>query len=184
MKTRIVLFLLICCCFKVRAQEAFPQSLAGTWYVVQTNFPMWTSGTKIHPQFRYTPSERNGVIGLIDSVVYEQHGKLKSIAGFDALTDAAAMRFTWRGNGWMHVLRSRWQVVWLSPDGQWAIIAFEKTLFTPAGHDVICRNKRLDPLMLKVVEAKLAELGVALTPVSLTFIPVTDGSNPSQTHHH
>jgi hypothetical protein len=162
---KMLVLLVLGCSFSAQAQAPFPQSLAGTWYVVQTNFPMWTSGTKIHPQFRYTPAERNGTIGLIDSVVYEQHGKQKVIAGFDALTDAAAMRFMWRGNGWMHILRSHWQVVWLSPDGQWAIIAFEKTLFTPAGHDVICRNKRLDPLTLKAVAAKLTELGVALTPV-------------------
>ena len=51
---------------------------------------------------------------------------------------------------------------------QWAIIYFEKTLFTPKGYDVISRNTMLSAVLEQDVKDKLNALGVKqkLTTIS------------------
>ena len=66
-------------------------------------------------------------------------------------TDTRA--WDWRGKGWLKVVSSHWEIVdWCQGKGgegegdegeeEWAVIWFEKTIFTPEGIDIFARGKK------------------------------------------
>lgn len=120
------------------------QFLIGTWFICSTNFPMWTNGNKINPTFNYTLEKKGGKEVLFDEVKYIQKGKSKSIKGYDRQDEKDPSKFTWKGKGLLFIAKSHWQVVLKDPKGNWAVIHFSKTLFTPEGVDVICRKPKLE----------------------------------------
>jgi len=136
-------------------------TLEGKWHIILSNFPMWLKGDKTNPTFNYTIAKRNDILGLTDEVKYEQNGKIKSINGFDTPLNANNSCFEWRGKGILSLLTSRWEILYL--DTNWAIIHFEKTLFTPKGYDVICREKNLEEATNLKIAQKLKELKISVT---------------------
>lgn len=113
--------------------------IKGEWHVQGTTFPMWKKGNRLNPRFRYTPLEAGR---WKDEVFFEKtDGKTAVIKGTDRLLGENPLRFKWRGSGLLAIAVSRWQVDYVSPGNNWMLISFEKTLFTPAGADVISRNK-------------------------------------------
>lgn len=141
-------------------------ALNGDWYIVYSNFPMWTKGARQYPMFHYSVGTRDGVEGLIDTVTYVSGDTKKDISGFDTPKNEA--RFVWRGDGWLTKwLTSEWRVVEIDPEDGWALIQFEKTLFTPAGYDVITRNHQLHDAQAKKIDDLLTRHGVgAMTKIS------------------
>lgn len=131
------------------------QELEGKWHINMTNFPMWLKGDKTQPTFNYTIEKRGEIVGLRDEVQYLKKGKTKSILGFDKPTNEQNTTFIWRGKGLMKLLKSEWKIIYLDSENEVAIIFFEKTLFTPAGYDVISRKQKLDDKVLSVVKATL-----------------------------
>ncbi len=136
------------------------QALEGKWYIVLSNFPMWLKGGKTNPTFNYEVVERGGIKGLIDEVKYTQNGRQKTIKGFDKPLNIENTSFEWRGNGLLALLSSKWQILYINTAEQWAIIYFEKTLFTPKGYDVICREKQLNSLVMRKIEERLKDLKI------------------------
>lgn len=136
------------------------QILEGKWYIILSNFPMWLKGDKTNPTFNYKVAERDGVMGLTDEVKYTQNGRTKSINGFDKPLNTGNTSFEWRGNGLLSLLSSKWQILYVDTTENWAIIYFEKTLFTPKGYDVICREKQPNSLIMRKIEEKLRELKI------------------------
>lgn len=134
--------------------------IGGKWYIILSNFPMWLKGDKTNPTFNYKVAERDGIKGLIDEVKYTQNGKIKTINGFDKPLNVENTSFEWRGNGLLSLLSSKWQVLYIDTTENWAIIYFEKTLFTPKGYDVICREKQPNALIMSKIEEKLIELRI------------------------
>ncbi len=151
--------LLFSCIFsKSSAQEIDPESLRGTWYVQLTNFPKWLMEQNSDPRFVYEPYQKKGSYRLDDHVVYCKNGKSKSIRGTDRLRDSSGTRYRWRGRGLLWFFKSDWQIMYMSPDRQWMIIRFSKSLFTPAGVDVISRNTEVSPETRRLMAKKLDEL--------------------------
>lgn len=113
----------------------------GEWHVLGTTFPMWKKGDKFNPRFRYAKIK----VGLWrDEVIYEnKEGKTKTIKGKDRLQDINPPKFIWRGDGLLFIAVSKWQIDYMSEDGNMALITFKKTLFTPSGADVISRSKNI-----------------------------------------
>ena len=132
--------------------------LSGKWYIHLTNFPMWLKGNRTQPTFNYKKAERNAQIGLTDEVQFFKNEKIKTIKGFDKPTNEWNSAFVWRGEGWMRILTSYWKILHLEED--WAIIYFEKTLFTPAGFDVISREEQLDEATFMRIQQRLNILNV------------------------
>ena len=133
------------------------QFLIGTWFICSTNFPMWTKGDKLHPTFNYTLTERNGEKVLFDEVKYTKKGKQKSIKGYDYQDKNDQTKFIWRGKGLLVIAKSKWQVVLQDPKGNWAVIHFSKTLFTPEGVDVICRKPKLEDSEFMEIKRQMGE---------------------------
>lgn len=135
--------------------------LIGTWFICFTNFPMWTKGDKTNPTFNYThaPTKKYPE-RLADEVKYLQNGQEKSIKGFDYPDAAKADRYTWRGKGITHLLRSRWSILLQDPKGQWAVIQFSKTLFTPEGMDIISRTQKIDPETWQQIQMALRRISI------------------------
>lgn len=139
------------------------ENLEGKWYIVFTNFPMWLKGDKTQPSFNYRIETRGGKTGLKDEVTYLKKGKIRSIVGFDFPKDSTNVHFIWRGNGILGLLSSSWSIDFLSPTNDWAIISFEKTMFTPAGYDVITREQRPSPELLEKIHLELNKRSLVLT---------------------
>ncbi|WMX12926.1 lipocalin family protein [Aureispira sp. CCB-E] len=143
------------------------QDLEGRWYINQSNFPMWLKGNKANPTFNYTLQEKKGQKGLLDIVQYQQNGKTKSIKGYDTVLDANNRKFMWRGKGLLAMLTSKWEILHLAPDQSWAIIYFQKTLFTPNGYDVISRQKKLSLAQEQAIDTQLKQLNISTNLVTI-----------------
>jgi hypothetical protein len=129
--------------------------LIGTWFIIGSNFPMWLKGDKLSPTFNYTLTEKKGE--LYDEVRYLQKGKTKVIKGYDRRDAKDESAFTWRGKGLLFIAKSKWKVKLMDEKGQWAVIWFSKTLFTPEGVDIICRDKNPDPRLIEEIKNKMLQ---------------------------
>ncbi len=136
----------------VSTPAALPaEALEGTWQVRATNFPMWLDGTRTAPSFTYSHLRRDGEeVRFDDTVGYLERGVPGTIEGVDTQHPSVATHFTWRGRGLLALVSSEWDVVALDPAGQWAVIAFTPTLFTPAGVDVVARGALDDDTLARV----------------------------------
>ena len=114
--------------------------LYGQWYIHYSTFPMWLKGDKCLPTFHYAPG-RHGQIE--DTVRYSKKGRLKSIKGTDFPVAGKLLHFIWRGKGLLYLLKSRWHIVYVSPQQDWMIIAFSASLLTPAGYDIVAKKQNL-----------------------------------------
>ena len=124
--------------------DTLVQALIGTWFVCSTNFPMWLKGDKTNPTFTYSiTGEKADTTVLLDEVNYLKRGKSKTLTGFDYQDKTDSATFVWRGKGLLSLVRSTWHVALIDPAGQWAVIWFSKTLFTPEGVDIISRTPTL-----------------------------------------
>lgn len=120
------------------------QTLLGTWFVCSSNFPMWLNGDKTNPTFTYSlAGKKTTPTVLLDEVKYLKRGKPKTLTGFDYQDKTDSSTFVWRGKGLLSLVRSTWRVALIDPAGQWAVIWFSKTLFTPEGVDIISRTPTL-----------------------------------------
>jgi hypothetical protein len=138
------------------------EDLEGKWFINNSNFPMWLKGDKTSPTFNYTIENKGKIVLLLDKVTYMKKGKPATITGFDTPVNNDLTEFIWRGKGILKLLKSRWRILFIDTKHQWAIIHFDKTLFTPEGYDVISRNKTLKPATEMDIKKKLNELGVTL----------------------
>jgi len=127
--------------------------LIGTWFVTYSNFPLWTKGNKTKPTFTYTLLERKNSPVLFDEVNYKKKGKVHTINGYDYPDKKDSTAFVWKGKGILSLLKSRWRVVLKDESGQWALIYFSKTLFTPEGVDFISRQPSLPANVLEQVKS-------------------------------
>jgi hypothetical protein len=118
--------------------------LEGVWFVIASNFPMWTKGNRTRPRFIYSNVRTiAGRTVMDDTVAYVQKGREKTIIGVDTQDSGVPTRFEWRGKGFLKLLTSRWEIVSVSADEQLIALAFHKTLVTPAGIDIISRTEQV-----------------------------------------
>ncbi len=136
-------------------------ALNGRWYIHLTNFPMWLKGDRTSPSFNYKITWKGGREVLEDRVEYWQKGKNRTIVGYDWPLDEHNRTFAWRGKGLLWLLESRWEILYMDPKGQWAIIYFRETLFTPEGYDVIARSPTLEEEMISEMQRKLSDLKIS-----------------------
>lgn len=150
------------------------QTLVGTWFICSTNFPMWLKGDKTSPTFTYSITDKkDGINVLLDEVKYQKKGKTKTLTGFDYQDRTDSSAFVWRGKGLLSLVRSQWKVVLQEPGGQWAVIWFSKTLFTPEGVDIISRTPQLSDKTLNHIKSLIAKNTVLAKHVSsLKDLPV------------
>jgi hypothetical protein len=134
------------------------QALVGTWFICSTSFPMWLKGNKTSPTFTYSIADKKGETNvLLDEVKYQQKGESKTLTGFDYQSSTDSSTFVWRGKGLLSLVRSKWNVVLQDPDGQWAVIWFSKTPFTPEGVDIISRTPQLPEKTLNHIKSLMAD---------------------------
>lgn len=135
-------------------------SMEGKWYIHQSNFPMWLKGDKKSPTLNYRVKTTKEDTVLIDRVEYFKKNKLKDIKGISTPQNKENTAFEWRGNGILCLLRSKWNIVHMDEENDWALIYFEKTLFTPKGYDVLSRNPTLSDDVKSIIKETLIKLGV------------------------
>ena len=135
------------------------QALVGTWFIYSTSFPMWQKGDKTNPTFTYSITGKKGETNILrDEVKYIKKGESKTLTGFDYQNPTDSLAFVWRGEqGALKLIRSKWNVVLQSPDGQWAVIWFSRTLFTPEGVDIISRTPQLPEKTINHIKSLMAD---------------------------
>lgn len=132
--------------------------LCGTWQIVATSLPFWQS--RSDPAVTYAPLPDGRVL---DAVSYSRGGKERLVLGVDT---AVAEGWEWRGlqplTRWS---TSRWRIVAAGGEGggadEWAVTAFEKTLFTPAGVDIYCRASTISATARAAADEALGAAGLA-----------------------
>ncbi len=135
------------------------KELEGRWFINRSNFPMWLKGDKTSPTFNYKEATLKKTKGLSDSVEYIQNGRKKSIKGFDRPLNKENSKFQWRGKGLLRLISSNWSVEYINKEQTIIILAFEKTLFTPEGYDVISRYRELNKEQEELIQRELTLLG-------------------------
>lgn len=136
---------------------AIMQWLIGTWFIIASDAPIWLKGDKHAPTLNYTLKEHAGSYKLLDETKYHKNNRQHTIAGYDHLAPNNALGFIWRGKGFLFFVTSKWQVRLQDKEGQWAVIAYSKTLFTPEGVDIMCRKPVLDGATLKEINRMMRE---------------------------
>jgi len=114
-----------------------PKILPGAWNVRSTNFPMWLSRERKSPRFSYDLVSENPLTLRDDVSYFTADNQEKHIVGTDKW---AHDHFVWRGKGLLTVARSRWSISGANDASTVLVIRFEKTLFSPAGIDIIVRE--------------------------------------------
>ena len=133
------------------------QWLIGTWFIVSSDAPVWLKGDRTLPATTYTLVDKKGVYKLLDETKFVKNGKHKIIAGYDYGKCDNDSSFLWRGNGALFFVTSKWRVCIQDKAGQWAVIAYSKTLFTPEGVDIISRKAYLDPATIREIQGRMCQ---------------------------
>lgn len=139
-----------------------PERLKGRWHILYSSLPMWLKGGRREPCIEYTPLDR---LRMRDVVRYRRGETHKRIVGIDR--HLGGREYHWRGSGWIAWLGSRWRVEHLDPSGHWMIIAFERSLVTPAGFDILGRVPRPEHALSAQMLATFSRLrpGALVHPV-------------------
>lgn len=137
--------------------------MVGTWFIIQTNFPMWLKGDKLNPTLNYTLIERKGQPMLLDVVKYTHKGKQKTITGYDKADAENPYIFYWRGKGLLAIASSKCDIRLRDPKGQWAVSWFSKTAFSPEGVEIISKTPTLPPATLSHIK-QLMQADTLLAP--------------------
>lgn len=115
---------------------------------------MWKG--KCNVRITYTPLPNSHALGenhmsdLDDLVEYQSKpgNKPSSVHGVSRVADVDGLEpglaFSWRGRGWLMIASSKWEILgWGEDNGvAWVVTYFSKTIFTPAGIDVYCRDSK------------------------------------------
>jgi hypothetical protein len=133
----------------------------------------------------YTPhadvDPAQGIVKFDDLVEYypasaKLGSKPSTVVGIDHTLGVG--RFKWRGSGLLLIASSKWQVLGCNAseaEGSqpWALTFFEKTLFTPAGLDILARSAEgiPEPLLNEILE-KVKAVGGDVAALSETFFEV------------
>ncbi len=139
--------------------------VTGTWHIVETSLPFWRRRTS--PSVSYLPLPDGRVL---DVVHYRSRGSGRLVLGADR--PAPDGGFVWRGlTPLTRLISSHWRVVAADESaaeagGRWAVTAFEKTLFTPAGVDIYCRGEAIS-----VAARTAAVAALEADPTLAGFVP-------------
>ena len=125
--------------------------LTGTWNVIYSTLPMWKDRRNV--RITYTalppsdPTVDSPVPRLDDLVTYQTltSDKNMTIQGIDTPSGGDTIAWDWRGKGWLNIVTSHWEFIdWANgpnEEDQWAVLWFQKTIFTPERVDIISRSK-------------------------------------------
>lgn len=118
----------------------------GTWYIVATSYGFWKR--RIHPTVTYgeVPGDPHALRDRLDFQVRRPWGgsyKPAALEGIDT-QDGEPGRFLWRGRGLLRVIRSRWCVVAVGEQYDWAVTYFARSnVGTAPGVDIYARTAAL-----------------------------------------
>lgn len=148
----------------------FPPSLdqlLGQWHITLTSSPAWHGKRNVVLTYTLLSSATPTHPLLDDLITYQgfSSAKQQSVHGTDTPSSANPFAWTWRGNGWLKIAASHWEILGHGalPDdgGQWLVVHAQKSIFTPAVLNVYTRAKEGLPEDVRAgIEDALRELGI------------------------
>ena len=120
---------------------------------------MWKKSRNV--TITYTPLK--GSPGAWDNLVSYQaldSDKNKTVHGLEHPDPEVSAKWKWRGKGVLMIASSQWEILGYGEgEGGWAVIFFEKTLFTPAGIDILARQKAgLSSDLMQRIKAEMRQV--------------------------
>ena len=141
------------------------QILQGKWYITHTTLPYFRDKRNLQVDYTHIPSDKPATPPTIDDLLTYETLALpvrKAIHGTDTVLQAGLGKYRWRGNGWLRIVSSHWEILGSGSSGgaqgelatqdsaglagtrvfdmeagqtfnKWMVIYAEKTMFSPAG---------------------------------------------------
>lgn len=120
------------------------KALDGRWFIVASDLSTWTSGEKTSPVLHYEVEVGDdGLAVLRDRATFLEGGSHTEYRGTDTQETNESLSFSWRGEGVLSLVSTRWHLMHMAPDKSWAIAFYEKTVASPSGVAVLSRTPRL-----------------------------------------
>ncbi|MCJ1348322.1 hypothetical protein MMC31_006553 [Peltigera leucophlebia] len=141
------------------------EQLLGRWYITHTSSPAWRDKRNVELTFTSRASTSQPYPQIDDRINYQSlsSSKLQTVQGTDTPSQANTWAWTWRGNGWLKLVTSHWEILGhgqLQDHGQWIVVYAQKSVFTPAVINVYTRKKEgLPEALRKGIEAAVEEFG-------------------------
>jgi hypothetical protein len=174
------------------------QSLLGKWYVTHTTLPYFRDKWNLQVDYALIPSHNeNTPLAIDDLSTYETSASSvrKSIHGTDTVIDAKTGKYKWRGNGWLRLASSHWEILGVGvlnseqskavvsgnlsqlsselpqKEVKWLVVYAEKTIFSPAAISIStqCENGLPKEVVSTIIETLKTEAGCIDNP-ALDFI--------------
>jgi hypothetical protein len=169
----------------------------GTWHVTGSTLPLWKG--KVNVKLTYKPlplpsASDNKTPDLDDLVEYQKSGssKVSTVKGVSRSSSTADLEygwtFNWRGKGWLAIASSKWEILGWGEEASgntWVVSFFGKTLFTPAGIDILSSSpngpsrETVDSIKQQLAQFDSAkDLAGTLFKVPTVASDATDSSQP------
>ena len=155
--------------------------LRGNWHVTHSSLPMWKKAQNVSITYTVLSLDSTACPTFDNLVEYQSLGASddnpkKTIKGVEAPRHGVEGAWRWRGKGWLMIASSDWEVLGYGRsnavgvggpvameerrEDDWCVTYFAKTLFTPSGIDVYCRQKQgLDEAVLGEIKEALKDCG-------------------------
>lgn len=141
------------------------EQILGQWYITLTSSPAWRDKRNVSVTYSLLGATNQSNAPIDDLIKYQSisSAKLQTVHGTDTPSQTDPWAWTWRGNGLLRVVTSRWEILGhgeLEDRGQWIVVYAQKSIFTPAVINVYTREKHaLSQAMLKSIAVALEGVG-------------------------
>lgn len=120
--------------------------LLGQWFITRTTSPAWRDKRNVVLTYKLLQTSTKEHPLLDDFITYQSltSAKQQSVHGIDTSSRSNPFAWTWRGNGWLKIASSHWEILGhgsLPNGGNWLVIHAQKSIFTPAVINVYTRFK-------------------------------------------
>ncbi|MGL4339936.1 MAG: hypothetical protein ACRCSP_05895 [Rhodoglobus sp.] len=156
-------------------EQDLAELLPGSWTVAATNLPMLLSGRRRDPRFDFDIVSRTPLVMTEDATYRigpgKNEGEYRHILGKNSFTGD---EFVWRAAGLRRFAAIRWTVAGASHDRTIAVLNFSQSMLTPAGVNIIVRERTRHPELRAIIAHATEDYG--LTPeqfASLTWCAET-----------
>jgi hypothetical protein len=133
--------------------------LPGIWAIAATNLPVWLTGERAEPHLTYELVSREPLVLSHAASYTSAEDAPKPEVGHDTFRDGQFVR---RGTGLHRIVPSRWEVSGWGAGGAVLALRYFAALKTPAGLDIVVRERAQVPEIRALVAGSTDEFG--LTP--------------------
>lgn len=135
--------------------------ISGLWFITRTSVAFWKDKRNATVTFTQVKSNTSGALDNLAIYQTLSSDNLKSVHGTDRPSQNNPGTFDWRGNGWLSIASSRWEILRYGVEGNggaWLLVHTQASIFTSEGFILYSRKKEiLQSDVQMTLEGRLAE---------------------------